>query len=67
MRSKFSQPARSYATAKTHKFNILDDVTVEKLKFRRIVNQAGTETYDAAKVNGEYLKPLALNIKSMIA
>ena len=42
-------------------------MTVEKLKFRRIVNQAGTATYDAAKVNGEYLKPLALNIKSMIA
>ena len=67
MRSKSSQPARWYATAKTHKFNILDDVTVEKLKFRRIVNQAGSATYDAAKVNGEYLKPLALNVKSMIA
>ena len=45
----------------THEFNNLDEVTVEKLKFRPIVDQTGTATYDAAKVIGEYLKPLALN------
>ena len=61
MRPKSNQPARLYATAKTHKFNNLDEVTVEKLKFRPIVDQTGTATYDAAKVIGEYLKPLALN------
>ena len=61
MRPKSNQPARLYATAKTHKFNNLDKVTVEKLKFRPIVDQTGTATYDAAKVIGEYLKPLALN------
>ena len=55
-----NQPARLYATAKTHKFNDLDEGTVETLKFRPIVDQAGTATYDAAKVIGEYLKPLSL-------
>ena len=61
MRPKSNQPARLYATAKTHKFNNLDKVTVEKLKFRPIVDQTGTATYDAAKLIGEYIKPLALN------
>ena len=61
MRPKSNQPARLYATAKTHKFNNLDEITVEKLKFRAIVDQTDTATYDAAKVIGEYLKPLALN------
>ena len=61
MRPKSNQPARLYATAKTHKFNNLDKVTVEKLKFRPIVDQTGTATYEVAKVIGEYLKPLALN------
>ena len=61
MRPKSSQPSRLYATAKTHKFNNLDEITVEKLKFRPIVDQTGTATYDAAKVISEYLKPLAFN------
>ena len=30
MRPKFNQSARLYATAKTHKFNDLDEITVEK-------------------------------------
>ena len=57
MRPKSNQPARLYATAKIHKFNDLDEVIVEKLKFRSIVDQTGTATYDAPKVIGEYLKP----------
>ena len=61
MRPKSSQPARLYATAKTHKFNNIDEITVEKLKFRPIVDQTGTATYDAAKVISEYLRPLAFN------
>ena len=61
MRPKSSQPARLYATAKTHKFNNLDEITVEKLKFRQIVDQTGTATYDPAKVISEYLKPLPFN------
>ena len=58
MRPKSSEPARLYATAKTHKFNNFHEITVEKLKFRPIVDQTGTATYDATKVIGEYLKPL---------
>ena len=61
MRPKFSQPAWLYATAKTHKFNNLDEITAEKLKFRQIVDQTGTAMYDAAKVSDEYLTPLAFN------
>ena len=61
MRPKSSQPARLYATTKTHKFNNLDEITVGKLKFRPIVDQTGTAMHDAAKVIGAYLKPLAFN------
>ena len=61
MRPKSNQTARLYATAKTHKFNDLDEITVQKLKFRSIVDQKGTATYDTAKVVCEYLKPLAFN------
>ena len=61
MRPKSNQPARLYATAKTHKFNNLDEVTAEKLKFRPIVDQTVIANYDTTKVIGEYLKPLALN------
>ena len=50
-----------YATAKTHKFYDLDEATVEKLKFRPIVDQTGTAIYGTAKVIGEYHKLLAFN------
>ena len=53
MRPKFNQPARLYVTAKTHKFNDPDEMTVENLKFRPIGDQTGTATYDAAKVIGK--------------
>ena len=59
MRLNSNQPARLYATAKTHKFNDLDELAVEKLKFRPIVDKTNTATYDTSKVIGEYLKPLA--------
>ena len=42
---------------KTHKFNDLNEITVEQLKFRPIKDQTGTATYNAVKVIGEYLKP----------
>ena len=61
MRPKSNQPVGLYVTAKTHKFNNLDEVTVKKLKYKPIVDQTGTATYDAAKVIAEYLKPLTLN------
>ena len=42
MRPVFNQPERIYATARTHKFNSLDDINVENLKFRPIISQIGT-------------------------
>ena len=50
MRPVSNQPGRIYATAKTHKFNSLDEINVGNLKFRPIISQIGTYTYNAAKV-----------------
>ena len=61
LRPVFNQPERIYATARTHKFNSLDDINVENLKFRPIISQIGTYTYDAPKLTAEYLKPLCSN------
>ena len=56
-----NQPARFFATAKTHKFPTLDDVNLNDLKLRPIIDQTGTCYYHAGKVIAEYLKPLADN------
>ena len=61
IRPKTNQSARLYATANTSNFNDIDKVIVEKLKFRPIVNQTDTGTYDATRIIGEYLKPLVCN------
>ena len=61
MRPISNQPGRLYATAKTHKFSSLDDITIEKLKFRRIISQVGTYMYNATKIIADYLKPLCQN------
>ena len=61
MRPVSNQPERIYAAAKTHKFNLLDEINVDNLKFRPIIYQIGTYTYNAAKVIAEYLKPLCSN------
>ena len=58
MRPVSNQPGRIYVTAKTHKFNSLVDINVDNLKFRPIISQIGSYTYNAAKVIAEYLKPL---------
>ena len=61
MKPVTNQPARIYGTGKSHKFNNLSDITIEVLKFRPIIAQNGTYTYNAAQVIGEYLKPLTDN------
>ena len=61
MRPVSNQPGRLYPTAKTHKFSLLDEITIEKLKFRPIISQVDTYTYNAAKVIANYLKPLCQN------
>lgn len=53
-----NQPARMYGTAKTHKFISQDKITLQDLKFRPIIAQTGTYTYNTAQVISEYLQPL---------
>ena len=53
-----NQPGRIYGTAKTHKFDSVEDINLQDLKFRPIIAQTGTYTYKTAQVIGEYLKPL---------
>ena len=61
MRPAFHDPGKLYATAKTHKFNSLDDITVDNLRFRPIISQIGTYTYNASRVISQYLKTLCEN------
>ena len=58
MTSTSNQPGQLYGTAKTHKFSDISEVSLKTLKFRPIISQVGTYTYNAAQVIGEYLKPL---------
>ena len=58
MLPKSNQPGQLYGTAKTHKFNSIEDITLENLKFRPIIAQSGTYTYNAAQVIDDYLKSL---------
>ena len=58
---KSNQPGQLYGTAKTHKFNSIEDITLENLKFRPIMAQSGTYTYNTAQVIADYLKPLGRN------
>ena len=56
-----NQPARFYGTAKTHKFETLEGITVAYLKFRPIIDQTSTLVYNAAKVISDYLRHLYKN------
>ena len=58
MLPKSNQPGQLYGTAKTHKFSSIDHITLENLKFRPIITQSGTYTYNVAQVIAGYLKPL---------
>ena len=57
----FNQPEWKYAIAKTHKFNSLDDLNIDNLKFRPIFSQIVTYNYNAAMIMAEYVKPLCSN------
>ena len=45
-----NQPSRIYGTAKTHKFETLEDITAANLKFQPIIDQTGTFMYKAVKL-----------------
>ena len=50
MKPDSNQPVRLYGTAKTYKVETLEDISVANVKFRTIIYQTGTLTYNAAKV-----------------
>ena len=55
------QPARFFATAKTNKFENINDITVDNLWLRLIIDQTGTCYYKTGKTITEYLKSLKKN------
>ena len=55
---KYNQQGQLYDTAKTHKFTNIDEITIDNLKFRPIIAQTGTYTYNAVQVIVKYLKLL---------
>ena len=61
MRPVSNHPAQFYASAKTHKFHNINDVNLHQLKFRLIMDQTGTYTYNAPQVISINLKPLCIN------
>ena len=61
MRPVSNQPARFFATAKTHKFDTIEGINVKNLKLRPIIDQTGTYINDASKVAVQFLKLLARN------
>ena len=65
MHPKSDQPGRFFATAKTHKFDPVNDITLDKLKLRPIIDQTGTYIYNASKAVAKYLRPLSKNMYSI--
>ena len=61
MKPTSSQPARFFATAKTHKFTGTKQININNLKLHPIIDQTGTHLYDCSKVISQYLQPLAIN------
>ena len=61
MRPRANQPCRFFATAKTHKFESIEDNSLDSLKLRPIVDQTGTYIYNASKAVVKYLPPLIKN------
>ena len=64
-----NQPAQLYGTTKTHKFDDINEITVDLLKFRPIIAQTGTYMYKTVQVISEYLnlftKTMILSLKTL--
>ena len=56
-----NKPVKLYGTAKTRKFNNIQEINKEKLTFRPIIDQTGSYSCNAAQVISQYLKPLCKN------
>ena len=61
MRPISNRPARLYVSAKAHKFNNINDVNLDQLKFRSFMDQTETYAYNAVQVIFHYLKPFCIN------
>ena len=55
---KSNPPGQLYGTAKTQKFTNINEITKDNLKFRPLITQTGTYTYNAAQVIAKHLKLL---------
>ena len=53
-----NQQGQLCGTAKAHKFTNIDGTIIDNLKFRQIIAQTGTYTYNPAQVIAKYLRPL---------
>ena len=49
MLPKLNQPGKFYGTAKTNKFNTVNEITISNLKFRPLIAQTGTYMYNAVQ------------------
>ena len=65
MRPRYNQPGRFFATAKTHKFESISEITLEQLKLRHIIDQTGNYNYKTSKVVTKYLGLLTKNDYTM--
>ena len=61
-----NQPTRFFVTTKSHKFHSLEEINVDQLKLRPIIDQTGNYIYNASKVIAKYPKPLAKNQYAII-
>ena len=61
MRPVCNRPGRLYASVKTHKFHNINEINLDQVKFRPIIDQTGTYTYNALQVISNYFKPLCIN------
>ena len=55
------QASRFFSTAKTHKFENINDINLKDLKLRPIIDQTGSCFYNASQVLSKYLQPLSDN------
>ena len=49
------------STTKTHKFDSINDITLDQLKLLLIIDQTRTYIFNTSKIVGKYLRPLSKN------
>ena len=61
IRPTSSQPARHFATAKTHKFTDIKQININDLKLRSVIDQTGTHLHKYLKIIAQYLQLFKIN------